>query len=327
MLATPKIIAVILNWNELDVTIRCISSLLNQGNVNIDILLIDNNSKDDPTFFLREKFPSIIVTRNKENLGVAGGRNIGISYALEKNYEYVLIFDNDAWADSNMVSFLLNAAEKYKDTAVFGPKILLTRHPNVIWRAGCTSWKWTYLHAGYQIVSHFFRLLKRPIPEIFDTVRGEGQIDRGQYDQVEDISFQIGCAQFIRTSAFSEVGLLDITFSPYGSEDIDFCERLTKKGWKIKYIPSAFCWHRVESSFNDDYNRSYYNSRNILLLARKHLSPIYFAFLFMPDFIFLTIPLISIDALLKKQKNRLKGFFDALLWNYRDIRKRRLFLR
>jgi len=322
-----KVLAIVLNWNELELTCRCISSLLNQNKACLDLLLIDNNSKKDPSFFLKRTFPTITVVRNSENLGVAGGRNVGINYALENHYEFVLIFDNDAWAQANMLNSLLEAANKYEDTAIFGPKILLEKQPQTIWRAGCSSWKWTYLHAGHQIVSHFFKLLGIPIPKILDTARGEGRTSKGQYDHIEEISFQFGGAQLVRTKMFKEVGLLDVDFSPYGSEDIDFCVRVKKNDWKIRYIPDAVCWHRVGSSFNDDYYRSFYNSRNIILLARKHLTLQYFLFLFVPDFIFLTIPLVTMESLLKGKKKRLKGFFDAIAWNYRDSCKRQLFLR
>ena len=123
---------------------------------------------------------------------------------------------------------------------------------------------------------------------------------------------------------FREIGLLDMDFCPYGSEDIDFCARLKKRGWKIKYIPDAICWHRSESSFSDSYNRSFYNMRNILLLARKHLNPFYFSFVFVPDFVFLTLPLIIIEGLLKRQKKRLKGVIRAIQWNIQDAKKRGL---
>jgi GT2 family glycosyltransferase len=226
-----------------------------------------------------------------------------------------------------MVENLYRAAENFSDTALFGPKIYNYDKPNEIWRAGCTSWKWSYLHSGFRIINRFCSLLGKVPLKPLDTIRGEGHSDKGQYDQIQNITFQIGCAQLIRVSAFEEVGLLDLDFSPYGSEDIDFCARLSKAGWKIKYIPNAICWHRSESNFVDNYYRNFINTRNILLLARKNLDPIYFAFLFLPDFVFFTMPLIIFEGLFFRQKDRLKGVLAGITWNLRDIKKRGFLLK
>ncbi len=322
-----KTLAIILNWNELEYTRRCIESLISQSVKDIRILVIDNHSVKDPTGILNKEYPNVTVIRNFKNMGVAGGRNIGVRYAIENKFKYILLFDSDAYADSKLIESFLVAADKYPDTALFGSKIYFDNDKHIIWRAGCTSWKWTYLHAGYSILVRFCRLFRKSLPSWADTGRGENQKDTGQYDQIREISFQIGCCQFIRTKIFNEIGFLDTDYIPYGSEDIDFCARLSKKGWKITFIPSAICWHRVGSSFTDNYRRSFFNTRNIILLARKNLHPIYFSFLFVPDFMFLTTPLVILEGLFFLHKNRLEGFLDGIVWNFSDIMKRGVLLR
>jgi len=317
-----EILVVILNWNELKNTRKCLESLTLQKKKSFDILVIDNHSDTDPTGILKKEFPNTTVHRTRKNYGVSGGRNIGILFGLRHNYKYIFLFDNDAYAHPKLLYHLSNAAERYPDTAMFGPKIYSDGQDHVIWRAGCTSWKWTYLHAGNVILNRLCRLLKKRPPSWIDTSRGENQRDCGQFDQIRNISFQIGCAQFIRTAVFKKIGLLDIEFSPYGSEDIDFCARLLKAGWNIKYVPEAMCWHRVSSSFRDSYNRSFYNTRNLILLARKNLHPLYFGLLFIPDYIFLAFPLVCLESIFFRQGERLRGVWDAILWNLKDVRRR-----
>jgi hypothetical protein len=157
-------------------------------------------------------------------------------------------------------------------------------------------------------------------------MRGEGQSDKGQYDDECDIAFQIGCAQFIRTDLFSKIGLIDEEFSPYGAEDIEFCDRSTQAGFRIRYVPEAICWHRIESSFQNHYKRTYYNSRHFILLARKRLTFSYFWFLFIPDFILLTVPLMLLQAFIRKEPECRKAFIDAIMWNYKDAKKRGVLL-
>ena len=317
-----QVLVVVLNWNELDYTRRCIKSLFAQHGASFDVLVVDNGSEEDPTVALRNEFPGISVLRNSKNLGVAGGRNIGIRYALQYGYEYVLLIDHDAYADSKMLSNLIDAANRNPDTAILGPKIYLDNSDRIIWRAGCTSWKWTYLHAGNEIIQRICRSAGKFSPPLFDTTRGAGQKDIGQFDFEQEMSFLIGCTQLIRTEAFRQIGLLDEEFFPYGSEDIDFCARIKRAGWKIRYIPKAQCWHQVHSSSNDVYSRTFYNTKNILLLARKNLTSGYFWLLFFPDFVFLSIPLIMLENLIAKRPQKQKALFDAIVWNIYDIRRR-----
>lgn len=316
------VLAIILNWNEIDQTRRCVSSLLSQRCISCDVLVVDNHSKEDPTILLQEEFDKIHVIRNLKNLGVAAGRNVGIRYALDRGYEFVFLFDNDAFADPKMLMNLKEAAYRYPDTGIFGPKILRDDTPNIIWRAGCTSWKWTYLHAGSKILNRFLKIFNVSYPTRLDTTRGEDQMDRGQYDEEEITAFQIGCAQLIRADVFRNIGLLDEEYSPYGSEDIDFCARATKAKWLIRYIPKARCWHRAGGSFQDEYQRGYFNSKHIMLLARKNLNLAYFWFLFIPDFLLLTAPLTLLKNTIKKKYRYRKAFIDAIVWNINDISKR-----
>ena len=319
-------LAIILNWNELELTKRCIKSLTLHDNLKPDILVIDNNSSKNPENELQKDFKDILVFVNPENYGVAGGRNLGIKYALKKKYLYILLFDNDAIASSEMLEHLISIAKIKPNVGIFGPKILNLDKPKLIWRAGCYSWKWTYLFTSADILYRFFHVFKKAPPICLDKTNGYGQKDQKKYNVERNISFQIGCAQLIRADVFQDIGLLDDEFSPYGSEDIDFCSRATKAGWQIRYVPSAQCWHRDKSSYNDTYNRTYYNARNLLLLARKNLSPLFFLLVFLPDFVFLTIPLMFIQCMLKKDALKGKAFYKSLVWNIRDMKKRGMFI-
>ena len=325
MMSKPQILAIVLNWNEFEVTVRCLESLRAQT-LPCGILLIDNHSVPDPTPSFRQLFPGIKVFRTESNLGVAGGRNIGVRFALSEGYDFALFFDNDAVADGNMLACLFEAAKRHGRAGMFGPKIYCIDRPETIWRAGCTSWKWSYLHAGSVLFERLFSILGRTLPPFLDTLRGDGQIDTGQFDGERDLDFQIGCVQLIRISVFKDAGLLDEAFSPYGSEDIEFCARIRKRGWSIRFVPGARCWHRVGGSFRDDFDRPYFNHRNILLLARKHLEPLYFFAVFLPDYLFLTLPFTILDTFLKGMPMKREAILQALRWNLRDMRRRGILL-
>lgn len=317
-----SVLAVILNWNEIELTSQCVKSLNLQKNSACDILVVDNHSKKNPEKEIRNTFEKVCFIRNRKNLGVAGGRNIGIKYALEKNYAYVLLIDNDAYASEEMLHYLLKGMHRYTNCGIIGPKIYQKGKKNIIWRAGCTSWKLTYLHSIFIILRKFADNYNLPLPRLLDTVRGENKVDIGQYDKEESIDFQIGCVQLIRSKIFHDVGILDEEYCPYGSEDIDFCVRVKKKDWKILFAPKAICWHRVCGSFCESYNRTYHNAKNLVLLARKNIGPAYFWLLFIPDFIFIALPLMWFEIMLKGDKEKGKALLDAIKWHLSDIKRR-----
>jgi len=84
------IITIILNWNDLDRTLRCLNSLKALKKVTCDIIVVDNNSINDPTDKIKQLDQNIRIIKNNKNLGVAGGRNKGIQYALRYHYKYLL---------------------------------------------------------------------------------------------------------------------------------------------------------------------------------------------------------------------------------------------
>jgi GT2 family glycosyltransferase len=122
------------------------------------------------------------------------------------------------------------------------------------------------------------------------------------------------------------IGILDERFSPYGSEDIDFCERAKKAGWKIKYVPKAKCWHSVTSKPPINPERTYHNLKNLIILARKHLNKNYMVIYFLYDFIFIHLPLLLIDSLMKNKACTI-SIMKALVWHIQDIKSNGLLLK
>jgi GT2 family glycosyltransferase len=320
------ILAIILNWNELELTLRCIESLMAQKRCTCDILVIDNGSNQNPYGELRERFPEVMFIRNDRNLGVAGGRNIGLYYALKKIYSYILLFDNDAYAHDHMLYHLQTCMDNNKNCGIVGPKIYRDGQDDIIWRAGCLSWRGTYLYSFYSIFKKIYGILKKPLPIKLDIIRGDGHIDNGQFDEEKKVDFQIGCAQMIRVDLIRKIGVLDERFSPYGSEDIDFCERTKAAGGEIRYTPEAVCWHTIESAPDANPKRTFYNLKHILFLARKHLGKREMFFCFLPDFFLLHLPLVFVDSILQGN-DCTKAVVQAVKWHLANIEEEGLFLR
>ena len=317
---------VVLHWGDLSQTAACVASLLEQTAA-ADLLLIDNGGEPDAAATLRAMAPAADVRRSDTNLGVAGGRNLGLDLALAQKRRWVFLFDNDAVAAPDLLERLLAVAETHPNAALLGPKILDIDEPARLVRAGGGSWRRNYLSSAGELSRKLGRFLPSELALLLDNARGEGQPDDGRFDNAPQAGFLTGGAQLIRVEALRQVGLLDPEFSPYGGEDIEFCARLEQAGWQLRYVPEARCFHPGPGSYRDPYRRAFYNTRNMLLLARKRLGATEFYGRYLPDLLLVTLPLKLTHAGLAGSREQLRGITDALAWTVRDAAARGIRIR
>ena len=222
------------------------------------LYLVDNASKDESVFKSQEyaKFVSFECKwlLQKENLGVAEGNNIGIRAALEDKCDYVLLSNNDIVLQLDTIEKLLEGMLSMKATMAV-PKIYYWDDPKKIWMAG-GSFRWLQCS-----VSH----------------RGENEIDAGQYDFMEFMSYAPTCFMLIKSSKFKDVGLMDENYFVY-YDDTDFVFRASRiySNKVILYVYNSIIWHKVSSCTGggeSDFTLKYVN-RNQVYFALKNASKI-----------------------------------------------------
>lgn len=266
MAKTPKVTVIIVNWNGKEDTVNCLKSLSRvfTSNYDLSVIVVDNGSTDGSleAFNKLTNFPFRVISL-KENTGFVGGNNIGIKAALEEGADYVLLLNNDTLVDRALIRELAKSAQKNKDGGIFSPKIYFApgyefhkdRYPKsvlgrVIWSAGGVI-DWDNVYA-----SNF----------------GVDDVDRGQFDREGETDFATGCAFFVSKKVLEKVGLLNEKYFAY-LEDVEYCLRAKKSGYKIIYTPGAYLWHKVAGSsgigsgLND-----YFLTRNRLDLGLKYAS-------------------------------------------------------
>jgi GT2 family glycosyltransferase/2-polyprenyl-3-methyl-5-hydroxy-6-metoxy-1,4-benzoquinol methylase len=248
----PKVSAIVLNWNGKADTLECLESLKHVDYNNLEIVVVDNGSSDDSVLAIRQSFPKVTVIETGNNLGYAGGNNVGIRYALQNGAQWVLILNNDTVVHPMIVKSLLNAANIIPEAGVLGPKIYFYSEPNKIWHAGAK---------GIDELAQFPSL-------------GYGCIDDGRdFDSIMETDYIYGCAFFIRADTVTKVGLFDERFF-LTHEDIDWCRRSKHLGLKCIFVPDAKVWHKVSASFGGEespvYN--YFRMRGKLMWGKKHLN-------------------------------------------------------
>jgi len=216
----PRVMAVVLNWCNEEVSRACLTSLRVARFPGLEVLLVDNGSPDGSGERLRASFPEVGFLQTGANQGYAGGNNRGLERALAEGAYFVLIRNNDTVVDPDCVRHLVDAARQAGDrVAGVVPKILFHDEPERIWYAG----------------GHFSRL------------RGlgvhwrEGEPDRGQ-EEPKDVTFMTGCCCLLSAGALRHVGGFAEGLFAY-VEDAELSVRFSKAGYRMVYQPRARVLH------------------------------------------------------------------------------------
>jgi len=246
-----KVIIIILNWNGKELLKDCLSSLFKLTDYpNYKVIVVDNGSNDGSVEFVKQNFPQADIIALDKNYGFSKGNNIGIKYALEKyNPEYILLLNNDTEIiQKDWLKLLVESAEKY-NAQIVGCKLI---YPNG-----------KIQHAGIDI-----KFLSEHI---------------GRFENKEKYSFikYIGAVTFacvlIKKEVIEKIGLLDEIFFA-GHEDLDYCFKARKNGFKILYNGNVTLIHKesITTKKFEDLRRWYRERVGGIIIAKRHYS---FAFL------------------------------------------------
>ena len=250
ILSTPTVAIVILNWRKPESTLECLEAIahLNYPAGLVQVIVVDNASQDRSAEIIREAFPGVMLVENSENMGYAGGNNVGIRTALAAGSDYTWILNNDVLVQPDALSRLVQTAEVHPEAAFFGPLVKSRLDPEQI------------ISAGGKLVTGWRAVL-----------RGTGELDQGQYRRVEAVDFLSGCALLVRNPALDNIGLLDERYFLY-HEDVEWCSRAQAQGFGVAFVPNAVVWH-PDTRSRDEHSAqvTYYITRNSLLFVRKYL--------------------------------------------------------
>ena len=247
-----RVSLVILNWNGLNDTLACLESLQKLDYDNFEIVVVDNGSRDGSPAAIRERFPAVTLIENERNLGFAGGNNVGLRHALERDADYVLLLNNDTEVAPDFLRRMVAAAEADASVGVIGPTIYYFERPNLIWSAGGD----------------------------IDRRRGQTRMvglntpDAGQFgSEPRPVDFVTGCALLAKRAVIEQVGLLDERFFAY-FEEAEWCVRARRAGFRIIHVPEARVWHKIPLDARDSSPAvHYYMTRNRLLFLRATGAP------------------------------------------------------
>lgn len=252
-----------LNWNRQADTLECLDSIRRMNYPAFSVVLVDNGSTDgSPDAIEHWSDGEIPVTliRNKKNLGFVGGSNQGMRHALATDTDYVLLLNNDTVVEPDVLTILVQAAERSEEIGMVGPKIYQYGKVNILDSAGTRTIPW--LAQGFLV--------------------GHGEEDRGQYDSTAEMPYVTGTALLVKRAVLKKVGLMDEDYFCY-FDDFDWGMKAREAGYKLHLEPKAVVHHK--GSQTAGLNSPFYMRhmvRSRILFARKHVPPLLFLFAFLP---------------------------------------------
>lgn len=115
-----KILAIIVTYNPMHWADKCFGSLVS-SNIPIDIFVVDNGSTDGGQSYIKQHWSNIIFHQSEINLGFARANNIGLRYAVDNNYDYVFLLNQDAWIEKDTIEKLLLTCQNADRVGVVSP--------------------------------------------------------------------------------------------------------------------------------------------------------------------------------------------------------------
>jgi GT2 family glycosyltransferase len=194
----------------------------------LEIVVVDNNSKDGTEEIIRNNFPHVKLIVNNQNLGFAKACNIAVDNCKG---DYILLLNPDTQFIDNSLMNMINYMKVNPTVGIIGGKIL---NPDGTFMHSCSSFPnlWNYFCEAtflYKIFSN-------------SRIFGKPYLSYLNYDEVQKVDAILGAFFLIRRKVISSIGVFDEKFFMY-AEEIDYCYRAKKSGWQIFYFPHSKIMH------------------------------------------------------------------------------------
>jgi hypothetical protein len=257
---------IIVSWNVKDYLKPCLDSIFGTvNNIEFEVFVVDNNSYDGTVDFIKECFPQVRLIANKDNLGFARANNQAIAKSKGR---YILLLNPDTIVLPGSINRMIAFLDTNRNFGAVGPKILADDRVTV---SVCAARRFPSIKTIFFTVTTLNRIAK-----CFSSSAMEWW-DHKDSREVDSLS---GSCMMVRKKVINKIGLLDESFFMY-AEDIDWCYRIKKGGWKISYLCDAVIIHYGEKSavkkFSETENMAE-NFKAYFKYFRKHYGLIYALF-------------------------------------------------
>jgi GT2 family glycosyltransferase len=293
-----KVSIIIVNWNGKDDTLKCLATIkkMKPKGITLETIVVDNGSTNDSVSVIKKQHPWVRLIETGKNLGFTGGNNVGMEVAMKDGADFLWLLNNDTLVTSD--AWRLIEAFDVSDVGIAGSKIYFApgyeyhkdryspkERGRVFWYAGGLV-DWANMYASH---------------------KGVDEVDYGQYDTMEETPYVTGCSFMIARDVVSQIGVLDDRYYLY-LEDLDYCLRAKRAGFRLMYNPASVIWHVNAGSSGGAGNplHEYYMTRNRLYVGLKY-APLRTKFALLRE---------AMRFIFFGSANKRKAIIDALIGKY-----------
>lgn len=222
-----KLLVVIVTYNAMRWAERCFDSL-RKSTVVPDVFVVDNGSTDGTQEYIKKNYPEVLFQQSKENLGFGKANNLGMQYALDNDYDYVYLLNQDAWVMPDTFQIMIDAHKKNSEYGILSPvQVVATKDK---------------FDKNFGIIC---RLERRKCNLLDNLYFGTNAIS--------DITCVMAAHWLVSRDCLYRVGGFSPAF-PHYDEDDNYAERAVCKGFKIGIVHGTMAVHDRE---NREYSRDF----------------------------------------------------------------------
>lgn len=287
----PKVSLITINYNSWADTLEFLHSAASLTYTPLEIILVDNGSKQKADQATLSSFSNVTYVWSEDNLGFAGGNNLGMRYATG---DFFFFLNNDTLLPPGFLEPIITFMSSHPDAGMASPKVL---YPDGK----------TIQYAGAVAINPLTGRGKR---------LGLFEKDQGQYDDIRKTDLGHGAALILPRSVAEQIGPMPEVYFLY-YEEHDWCEKVKRRGYNMYYIGNTYIIHKESVSTGGDNSplKVFYLTRNRLLFMRRNFSglPYLVGLIF---FFVISIPKQTLTFALKRKWNLMASFYKGIFWNF-----------
>lgn len=215
-----SVLIIVVTYNAIKWIDRCISSLVN-STIPVDVFVVDNGSTDGTQNYITSHYPQVLFVQSTVNLGFGKANNIGLQYALNNDYSYVYLLNQDAWIFSDTLEKLIKVSKSNPEYGILSPFQMEANmeHIDKNFKKNVLSWA--------------------SCPEILDVLYFNSP------KEIVPVRSVMAAHWLITYECLRKTGGFSPSF-PHYAEDDNYQDRVKLWGYKIGIVPSLKVIHDRE---------------------------------------------------------------------------------
>lgn len=224
---------IIVNYKVKDLLDNCLRSIFNNSqNINLDVIVVDNNSQDGSLEMIKGKYPQVNLIASPKNLGFAKANNLGFE---QTKFNYILLLNPDMKLFSNTLKNALKWANMNPQANVIGCK-LISKDKKTIY----------HVRRFPKLLDQLAIVLK--LPHIFPQILNKYLRKKFDYSQATKVDSVRGAFFMVQRKIYEKLSGLDERYFLW-FEEVDFCKKVYQSGGEVWYTPDVKCLDYVGKSF------------------------------------------------------------------------------